>query len=156
MENVVPSVLPRTDSVWVRAPHAVEGGSLITTFPSASVVPRSTCSHCGNALFVLSQYVDALPSLAFDGGKPPTEPLAVAVLLSATFVDESTACPESEIVVGLFTALLVIVTEPVRPPAAVGLNVTVTVQLAPTARLVPQLFVCAKSPLAAIELIDAA
>jgi antitoxin (DNA-binding transcriptional repressor) of toxin-antitoxin stability system len=52
--------------------------------------------------------------------------------------------------------LLVIVTEPVRPPAAVGVNVTLTVQLAPVARLVPQLFVCAKSPLAAIELIDAA
>jgi hypothetical protein len=107
-------------------------------------------------LFVLSQYVDAFPSVAFDGGKPPAEPLAVAVLFSATFVDESIACPESEIVVGLFVALLKIVTEPVRPPAAVGVNVTLIVQLALTARLVPQLFVCAKSPLAAIELIDAA
>jgi hypothetical protein len=56
----------------------------------------------------------------------------------------------------VFTALLVTVTEPVRDPAAVGVNVTLIVQLAPTARLVPQLFVCAKSPLAAMELIVAA
>jgi hypothetical protein len=59
-------------------------------------------------------------------------------------------------VVGLFTALLVTVTDPVREPAAVGVNVTLIVQLAPTARVVPQLFVCAKSPLAAMELIVAA
>src|ERR1700730_772563 len=54
-----------------------------------------------------------------------------------------------------FVALLEIVKEPVRVPAAVGVNVTLKVQLAPAARLVPQLFVCAKSPLTAIELIDA-
>jgi hypothetical protein len=63
--------------------------------------------------------------------------------------------PDSEIVVGLFTALLVTVTEPVRAPAAVGVKVTLIVQLAPTARVVPQLFVCAKSPLAVMELIVA-
>ena len=33
---------------------------------------------------------------------------------------------------------------------------TLIVQLAPAARLAPQLFVCAKSPLVLIELIDAA
>jgi hypothetical protein len=59
------------------------------------------------------------------------------------------------IAVGLFTALLVIVTLPVRAPPVVGENVTLTVQLAFTARLVPQVFVCAKSPLAAIELMVA-
>jgi hypothetical protein len=58
-------------------------------------------------------------------------------------------------VVGLFTALLVTVTDPVRAPAAVGVNVTLIVQLAPTASVLPQLFVCAKSPLAAIEPIVA-
>jgi hypothetical protein len=59
------------------------------------------------------------------------------------------------IVVGLFTALLVIVTAPVRAPPVVGENVTLIVHVAFTARLVPQVFVCAKSPLAAIELIVA-
>src|SRR3989442_3765332 len=47
-------------------------------------------------------------------------------------------------------ASLVMVTPPVLKPAAVGVKVALMVQLAPTARLVPQLFVCAKSPLAAM------
>ena len=33
-----------------------------------------------------------------------------------------------------------------RVPAAVGVNVTLRVQLAPDATLAPQVFVCAKSP----------
>src|SRR5436309_15854976 len=64
--------------------------------------------------------------------------------------------PETAIVVGLLTAFEVIVTEPVRDPPVVGLNETLTVHVAFTARLVPQVFVCWKSPLAAIELIVAA
>ncbi len=41
----------------------------------------------------------------------------------------------------------VTVTVPLRVPVAVGLKVTEIVQLAPAATLVPQVFVCAKSPL---------
>jgi hypothetical protein len=40
----------------------------------------------------------------------------------------------------------VIVTAAVRVPVAVGVNVTLTVQLALGPKLVGQLFVCAKSP----------
>jgi len=43
----------------------------------------------------------------------------------------------------------VIAIEPVRVPVVVGVNVTLTVQLAPAASVVEQAFVCAKSPLAA-------
>jgi hypothetical protein len=54
-----------------------------------------------------------------------------------------------------FPALSVIVTEAVRVPDAVGVNVTLTVQLAPADTLVPQLFVSEKSalstPVIAIE-----
>jgi hypothetical protein len=39
--------------------------------------------------------------------------------------------------------------EPVRVPDAVGVNLTVSVQLAPAPSDAPQLFVCAKSPVAA-------
>jgi hypothetical protein len=39
------------------------------------------------------------------------------------------------------------VTAPARGPDAVGVKVTLIVQLAPLARLVPQVFFCAKSPL---------
>lgn len=42
------------------------------------------------------------------------------------------------------------VTEPVRFPAAVGVNITLIVQVAPAARLEPQVFVWAKSPVTAI------
>jgi hypothetical protein len=45
-------------------------------------------------------------------------------------------------------ALSVMVTPPVRVPAAVGLKVTLSVQLAPAARLEPQVLVWEKSPLA--------
>jgi hypothetical protein len=38
---------------------------------------------------------------------------------------------------------------PVRVPVVVGVNVTVSVQLDPAFRVVEQLFVCAKSPVAA-------
>ena len=65
---------------------------------------------------------------------------------------ESEACgigfpiPETEIVCGLLPALSVIVTEPKRLPDAVGVNVTLMVQLVPAATLVGQLLSCAKSP----------
>ena len=50
--------------------------------------------------------------------------------------------------------------EAVRVPVAVGLKVTLMVQFAPAARPVPQVLVCAKSPLfvplSAIELMESA
>jgi len=52
-------------------------------------------------------------------------------------------------VCGEFEAWSVIKIEPVRVPDAVGVNVTVSVQLAPGPSDAPQLFVCAKSPVAA-------
>ena len=51
---------------------------------------------------------------------------------------------------GLPTALSVMVIAPVRVPAADGVNVTNMLQLAELARLLPQLLVCEKSPLATI------
>ena len=50
----------------------------------------------------------------------------------------------SEIVCGLLGALSVSVSEPVRVPAAVGVNFTLIVQLAPTAMELPQVPVPAK------------
>ena len=44
------------------------------------------------------------------------------------------------------------VSVPVRVPPAVGVKVTLTVQLAPAARLLPQLLLCEKSPLVVMEL----
>jgi hypothetical protein len=58
--------------------------------------------------------------------------------------------PSKVTVCGLPAALSVMVTAPVRVPVAVGVNVTLIVQLPPTATKLPQVFVCPKSPLAAI------
>ena len=57
--------------------------------------------------------------------------------------------PVSPAVCGLFVALSVTASDAVRLPVAVGVKVTLMVQLAPAARLVPQLFVWPKSPLLA-------
>lgn len=59
--------------------------------------------------------------------------------------------PLNETVVGEFVALLVTVTEPVRVPVAVGVNVTLIVHDAPAAIELPQLFDCVKSPDAPID-----
>ena len=53
--NVEPSVLLCTESVCVRAPQDVDGGRSITTLPRLRFEPRSAWSHCGKALFALSQ-----------------------------------------------------------------------------------------------------
>ena len=57
--------------------------------------------------------------------------------------------PVNATVNGLLVALPVTDTEPVRVPAAVGVNFTVTVHDAPAAIDEPQVFVCEKSPVAA-------
>jgi hypothetical protein len=53
--------------------------------------------------------------------------------------------PVSGTVCGLPAALSVIETEAVRMPFAVGVKVTLMVQFAPAATLVPHVFVCEKS-----------
>lgn len=58
--------------------------------------------------------------------------------------------PESAMLCGLPGPLSVKISVPVRVPAAVGVKVTATVQVLPEARLLPQLFVSWKSPLAAM------
>ena len=60
--------------------------------------------------------------------------------------------PVSDTFCGLLEAESVSVSVPVRVPPAVGVKVTLTVQLAPAARLLPQLLVCEKSPLVVMEL----
>src|SRR5258705_1557486 len=79
LPKLVPSVLVCTDSVWVRVPHAADGGSFSVTLPTLYDASRFTCSHCGNALLALSQYVFASPSVAAGGVRAPlTWLLAVA------------------------------------------------------------------------------
>lgn len=68
--------------------------------------------------------------------------------------------PDRDTLSGLSAALSVTCTFAARAPVAVGRKVTLTVQLAPTAKLAGQLFVCEKSPalapVIATPLIDSA
>src|SRR6266550_1715274 len=81
VEKPVLSVLPCTDKVWVRAPQLA--GSRSTTWSMLVTPPRSTCTHCGKALLVLSQYVDWLPSSTLAAVYGPFELLAEVGLPAA-------------------------------------------------------------------------
>jgi hypothetical protein len=63
-----------------------------------------------------------------------------------------TPVPVSEIVCGLLAALSTKVTEPTALPAVVGVKVTLMVQSPPAATGELQVLVCAKGPVAVIEL----
>lgn len=68
----------------------------------------------------------------------------------------ATPVPVRLTVFGLSVALSEMLRLPLRVPVAVGVKNTLTVQFAPAATLVPQLFVCVKSPLAVIlEIVSA-
>src|SRR2546423_1525863 len=71
--------------------------------------------------------------------------------LEAVHEDPVAPVPERVTVCGLLGSESVSVSVPLRVPAAVGVKVTFTVQLTPAPRLVPQVLVCEKSPLAALE-----
>ena len=65
--NVVPLVLPSTDSVSVRVLQALDGGRSRVTDPIDCVEPRSTVTVCGQAApSLLSQYVLVLPSVTLE------------------------------------------------------------------------------------------
>src|SRR5882762_9349479 len=77
-------------------------------------------------------------------------PSACAVKVRADGAAFSTVAPPvpvSDTVCGLPEALSVMLRVPGRVPLAVGVKVTLTVQLEFAATLAPQLLVCAKSPL---------
>ncbi len=65
------------------------------------------------------------------------------MLLGDKLTEGTTPVPVRLAVCRLPAALSVIVMAPVRVPVAVGVNLTLIVQLPPAATEVPQLFVCA-------------
>ena len=78
-------------------------------------------------------------------GEPGSSQLSARNRFNATVTDVK--------VEGLIAQVEMIVSEPVRLPSAVGLNVTLIVQLAPAATEPPQVLVSAKSPLDDMVLI---
>src|SRR5208282_1680745 len=76
----------------------------------------------------------------------PTDWLAKVRLVAERLAAEEVPVPERLTAWGLPLALSVMLTEAVRLPLAVGVKVTLIVQLAPAATELPQVLVCAKSP----------
>ncbi len=76
----------------------------------------------------------------------PVPLMTVPKVLSAIKEYARTPVPESATVWGLLGSLSTMLKVPVRAPVAVGVNVTLTVQVVSEGTLVPQLLVCAKSP----------
>jgi hypothetical protein len=77
-------------------------------------------------------------------------PAAIVDPLGDTTSEKSMPVPVSDTVCGVPLALSATDSTPVLLPLALGLNVTLIVQCAPTPTLAPQLFDSLKSPLAAI------
>src|SRR5438067_7289246 len=102
---------------------------------TALLVPLFTFTACGALL---------LPTFC--------EPNVKLVGVTVNWGELEAPVPVSDTFCGLFDAESVSVSVPVLVPAPVGVKVTLTVQLAPAARLLPQLLVCEKSPLVVMEL----
>jgi hypothetical protein len=84
---------------------------------------------------------------------PPGKTVAEVEEPAAAVKVKSSPVPVSATVCGLPTPLSVMVRAPVLVPPAVGLKVTLRVQLAPVATLEPQVFVWEKSPLTVMLLM---
>src|SRR5256712_7404189 len=85
--------------------------------------------------------------IVFGGLSVPIVPIATTPKLKLT--GESFAVvpiPLSVTFCGLPAALSLMLTAAIRVPLAVGLNVTLILQLAPAANELPQVWVCAKFP----------
>jgi len=140
-----------------------DGGTFMdcggTMRDAATMEPLAVAPGDGAALVVgTEQEVISIPGVQVKATapvKPPSpvtttgnEPVApLATLTAAAETEKSHAIPVSETACGLPLALSVIVSDPVTGPGAVpaaGANVTVTVQLAPTAKVAPHVVVLPK------------
>jgi hypothetical protein len=124
---------------------------VVTIFTTAfcAVTPSAAVTGVGETVqVVLMGHPDRVSET-----EPVKPPRGVIVALKfsvdplVTFSDAGAEIPKSQPVplsgncCGLFAALSVTVSVPDRGPTFAGLNVTLTVQFAPTFRLAPQVFV---------------
>src|SRR5581483_2175306 len=154
-----PVALSRILSVPVRVPVAV--GSKVTLMvqlaPAPTELPQVLVCAKSPLVPMLVMLKEAVPVFLRVTGRAELvvpSPWAGNVKLVA---DKLTAgavpVPVRPIDCGLPVALSLMVTVPVRAPVAAGAKVTLIVQLAPAATELPQVWVCAKSPLAVMLVI---
>src|SRR6266478_3608718 len=156
--------LPEALSVMVRVPVRVPvavGVKVTLTVQlvlTARLVPQLLLCAKSPLAVMLATLAAAVPVFdtvtGCDALLPPSTCAAKVSVLVDTAMTGAVPVPVSETVCGLFEALSVIVSAPVREPLAVGVKITLTVQLELAATLVPQLLLCAKSPLACMALME--
>ena len=152
-------VAPQNASGWraacVRAVVVTTALKVDAVVALTEVVAGAVQVAAGGAPVQVSEAVPATPWPPIDSVKVTFEPaLKVAELELPVAIprprDAFPPVPESDTVCGLPEALSVIVRVPLRLPDALGVKVTVTVQLPLGPITLPQLFVSAKSPVVAM------
>lgn len=130
-------------SIWQLAPGASAGPKQVLvcakSLESGMPIPPTVIGCVPVFVSVTDCAADVTPRSWFPNASDVGEGVATAAAGAAPVPDSATVC-------GVPDASSVIESDAVREPVAVGVNVTVAVQLAPAARLWGQLFVCAKSP----------
>jgi hypothetical protein len=141
-----------TDAARLPAAVGVNVTLIVQLAPPATLAPHVFVCEKSPA------FVPVIAMLVIDSGPPvllnvttcgalalPTAWLAKLKLLTERLTEGGgfEPVPDSPTECGLPGALSVIVTAPVRFPAAVGVKVTLMVQLAPAATLEPHVLVCA-------------
>ncbi len=136
------------DAVGVNVTLMVQLAPAATELPQVLVWAKSplaeTLVRFSEALPVLESVTDCaalvVPTVRLAKASEEAERLTTGAEAAAPVPVRLTDC-------GLPEALSVILRPPDRVPEAVGVNVTLMVQFAPAATELPQLLVCAKSPL---------
>jgi hypothetical protein len=132
----------KVTTIWQLAPGASDPGQLLVWEKSPVVVMPLMTSGLPPVLVRVTVWVAPVPRGWLGKERLATDKPAVGV--------GDVPVPVKKIVCGLVEALSVMVIDPVRVPAAVGVKVTEIVQLALAATLAPQSFDSAKSPLTAM------
>jgi len=157
-DTVVPTKLPATDSVAVLLPRAVGANVTFTVqlAPAASDAPQLLVwlkSLLRGSGLIAVMEIAASPLLVRTSD---CAALVVPITCGEKLNEEGASdgagnVPDPERLTALIgvVALLLKLREPLREPTPAGVNVTATVQFAPTAKEVPQVFVWAKSPVLA-------
>jgi len=156
--------LPAALSVMVRVPASAPtaGGvnvTLMVQLPPAVTVPAHVFVWAKFTLALILAIVKvAVPEFVSVTGwaalvAPTGWPVKVRLVAERLTSGAGAPTPESRTVCGLPGALSVTASEPLLLPEAVGVNVTLILQLAPAATLAPQLFIWAKAPVSVIPVI---
>ena len=145
--TALPAVVGVKVTLMVQVPPAATGEPQVLVCAKGAVAVIEDRFRAAVPLFVTVTVCGAL--VAFTVSEPKLRRLAESDTAGAP-----SPMPPRMMVWGLLAALSAMLTAPYRLPTAVGVNVTLIVQVAPIARVEGHVSVCAKSPVGAIPVIS--